>query len=678
MEATDRDQPYTPNSAPLKVRLTALVLLALSGLLLAWLYGKWETRANRSPHSPVVWSLTTPMAVNAQALVQLSGSSFWSRYHAIKILAPATIAAQSAPVQLEAEDTLIRLAPQSIIHLGGDGLPPRLLRGSAQVIKAKTTTHLQVANDGVQVLELAESQRLLPEAGSIIDFAAGTGSVEIRVHPTLLAETAQSGSRLSLEFAREPEFRAVLFSESLEAGRRSVPFADRARGAWFVRAVDSSERTLAVTHFYTADSREPDLLRMEGARWLTWRDRQQAPRFRIELASDESFAKVATSFVQAHRPFDLTQLSAGPWFARVVALAHDDRETASHALAIRVRSKDEILRASSSDVDPALALAARGWRILLTDDEMQRVREGYAILHASELNGIRAGDGIPSALVSAQAVFEVSSDQSFSNPERVRVGRGGELRPPALPLGVLYARLRRLEPDGSLGAFGPASRLTTLLPAPKVKPTRTLADGGFALAWTMGIPVSGFEIRTSPDAKFPTDTTTVIHAESAAHVINDSELDGFFWTVAATDERGQIISQVSSMQEARRIRVLEAVRVAGPSARKPTVREPLGIELLAPADDAVVVAGLRDKVYGRLKWVANGRAPAAAGTYELQLASDGDFVNLVAKTRTAKPEFRLEGDLPEGSLFWRVRSAALAGKAAGPWSSTRRFELVYE
>jgi hypothetical protein len=216
---------------------------------------------------------------------------------------------------------------------------------------------------------------------------------------------------LNLEFSRESSFETVLFTEDgSNKSSLAVDFSDRSTGPWFAR-LRSAGTTHAVTSFNLVESQTPDRLRRLGRRWLTWRDRGLAAIYRVEFSQDEAFQKINHSIQDRNRELDLARVQTGKYFARVVSVTVNDSEFASRPIALDVPDKSEILYATLELSDPELKLEARGWKILLTHDEVTRIREGYVILRESELRGIKVPDS-----ERENVIFELSRDETFSNP----------------------------------------------------------------------------------------------------------------------------------------------------------------------------------------------------------------------------------------------------------------------
>ena len=611
--------------------------------------------------------------------MRVADTSFWSRQAHGTLTSNSTLATQDAAIVLKSEispteksgASQVFVAPHSVVTTNGTAI--HVASGMAlESSIASSNSKRVLTSDG-------EFPTLEPSIGTIHDLQTAE-KIQITWSKDISLPNA------ALEFARDENFQSILFSQKTEAQSTiAVDFSDRSPGAWFVR-LRSGEKVLGLTAFNVVESQTPDQLRRLGRRWLAWRDRGLASTYRVEFSTSENFKVISESFQVRNRELDLTLVTPGPFFVRVSAASINGDDHVSLPIPIQVQPKDEILSAKSELNDPNLRLFARGWKIILAHEEVTRIREGYVILREAELRGVKVFDEIfqdvtekdhvKRAAILKSVVFELSRDEAFSNPERVRPDSRGELLPPALPLGILYARLRHIESDGTLGAFGPASRLTTWLPAPLPRKataaTRGLGETGpVVLKWDLGTKVPGYEIRLSSNRDFKPETTTMIRTREPFGKISGDIAGDFFWTVTAINEIGQKISVTSEVQEFKKAKApaVTKLRLANtPKPREPAFVKPTSPTLQLPAEDAVIVGGATAKKYGKLTWDFG-----SVRNFDVQIATDNDFVHVVEKAKTAKPEFTLQGDLPEGALFWRVRESK-----NGEWSRSRKFELVYE
>jgi hypothetical protein len=247
---------------------------------------------------------------------------------------------------------------------------------------------------------------------------------------------------------------------------------------------------------------------------------------------------------------------------------------------------------------------------------------------------------------------------------------------------VIYARLREISEDGRLGPYGPTSKISTLLAAPS-KLAAKEQEGVVRLTWKMAVDVPGFEVRISNSPEFKPNATKILQTNSQSIRVPKPETGRFFWNVQATQSSGKSISAISKPAEAKMPsnRVFK-VAYQKPAAVKKADLKSRGlasipsstIELMEPAEDAVLLGALNSKEYGRLKWKDPDHISANSKTsYIIEISTDRDFIQIVERGSTKGTQYQLQGDLPEGSLFWRVKR-----KSGNQWSSARRLELIYE
>ncbi len=660
------------------------LLLGIVGLAAAAIptYSLWierETKvqlSERQKKSETTWLVEAPGRPWTPFYTRAQDTRYWGAHSLLKVRTGTEVIASQGPVTISADGSLsplLTLLPGARVLItrseaqwisGSGSVPtPIVVRLPGQA--AASPIQGWILFDGLQYR--TDGFFLSPKPGSDI-VTSNTASVQFQTEHSITTPDT------FLELATDSSFQSIVMTEPWAPTPQQghlVSFADRSPGTYFARLVDRAHTIVhAVSVFRVMRFSEPHGLRSLGRRFMTFDDESDAIRYRVEFSTSERFESLVQSRQTQSRLIDLLGLIPGAQFARVVSIHPGGREVRGLPLHLIVPTEKELKQARSDLADPNLEMLAKGWRVMLNENEMLRLRDGYVILHESELRGIRSKNN----LAPDRFVFELSRDPSFANPERVKPDSHGELLPPALPIGTLFARLRALESDGSLGATGAVSRLTTLLPAPKTEPAQpTLVQerSGYELRWSLPVDVPGYELRLSSSEQFPDDQTHVIRTKSLWRKVAPQSDGAFYWTVQAINEFGQPMSAKSSVQTALPRPVLKPVAqkaIAIPRAPANIPRpQP---EPVLPAEDAIVVGGATAKRYGALKWEGDLRNKER---FQLEVATDRDFVNVVIKSKTKKNEFTLEGDLPEGALFWRVKRTSDTD-----WSTSRRFELIYE
>ena len=347
--------------------------------------------------------------------------------------------------------------------------------------------------------------------------------------------------------------------------------------------------------------------------------------------------------------------------------------------------------------------------------DASRVIEGQLILAEQDLDlrykpSFETSDGKMAApsLSLTRYQFEWSPSLDFADDQvrRLDLTSDGRFLPPSLPLGDSFVRVV----DRLAQTKGPVTHLRVLEPPLRFETssdTQLKGSPARLLKWKAHPRAAGYELiliasrsrsRNKSSGPHEHETERILHVNETQRVVASLQDSRFFWTVQAIDEQGLPLTTITSPRletslqkfilgdDGNRRHRTQDVDPRGlkiSNVRPETEKAIRNVEPVSPLDGEVVVAGLRDREYGKLVWtddLASSRAPAAVNSvgsrrprFELQLATDADFVNLVFTKKTTKPNFKLKGDLPEGSLFYRVRSWP-----NGEWSSARKFQLVYE
>lgn len=688
-----------------KVSMPGLLfgIALIFGLALAALH-TWKTWQNR-PHLDVasptenLWKILASNSDSHQVHLRFEGAGFWMPAKSHLLSQTAHIATGKIGTRLYelGSGAEVLLSANSVLHFSPatrtqSRATLSLLSGVAQVrgpLVFKTRLQHHIIGPGEEKTFSVEADAVSVDSRPVESLRSQT-DVDLSKEPSIELQLPPNRSpEAKLEYSRDSSFSTVLFSQPLSIDQQTarVHLADRAPGAWFIRLRDRKSdvvTTLAVSNVQTFERLEPSKIVRYGQRWISWKDLGPSSFYRVETSVTPDFLQILSSFHSRDRLFDLSRLEhVGQIYLRVIGISPLEKEYSSPTLAIDLPNKAELLKSRAELGDPELRLFAKGWRIQLNESEAKRIREGYVILKESELRGIRVAPQLEARVHQnpARYVFEVSKDVAFANPERVRPTARGELLPPALPLGVIYTRLREIENDGQFGAHGPSSRISTFLPSPITLPSRQSATE-IRLSWSFPLDVAGFEVKVSDSPNFPTESTS-IHRTTTRHKTIPKPMTGkIFWNVTALHEAGGPVSTSSVLAEVAVERVTPLRRATELKERPLSPVEirrslaainPSLVELVEPIEDAIVVGGAASTKYGRLTWKDVDPIKDKAVAYIVEIATDRDFVQIVERGTTKSLSYKLEGDLPEGSLFWRVRRQSFKD-----WSSARRLELIYE
>ncbi len=698
-----------PETSILKPKKLSMLWLAFgvvlfAGLIVATLqtWQLWTSRpfSEFEASNQSYWKILASNSDSHQVHLRFEGAGFWlpARSHLLSKSAHiATLKNGTRLYELQSGAEIL-LSAESVLHFSPattthSRATVSLLAGMARVrgpLIFKTRTRNYALNPGEEKTFLVEADAVTVDSRPVADLHSQE-DIDLSKSPNLdLTLPSGRTANATLEFSRDSGFGSVIFAQPVSPTQTiaKVFFGDRAPGSWFVRLRDLSSghsAALAAANIQTYERLEPSKIIRYGQRWISWKDSGPSSFYRVETSLSPDFQQVQSSILNRDRLFDLSRIDhVGQIYLRVVGISPLEKEYASAPLAIDLPTKTELLRSRAELGNPDLRLFARGWRIQLNESEARRIREGYVILKESELRGIRVAPELETRVQAnpTSYVFEISKDLAFSNPERVRPTSRGELLPPALPLGVIYTRLREVDDLGQFGAHGPASRISTFLPSPIALPSRQ-TNSEIRLSWTLPIDVAGFEVKVSSSPDF-SDAATTVHRTTTRHKAIPKPTGGkVYWNVTALHEAGGPVSAPSATSEVTIERIEPVRRIVEQKERPPSPEEirrslaainPSLVELVEPSEDAVIVGGATATKYGNLTWKdidpVRGKTPS---TFVVEIATDRDFVQIVERGTTTSHSYKLEGDLPEGSLFWRVRK-----KAYKDWSSARRLELVYE
>ncbi len=164
------------------------------------------------------------------------------------------------------------------------------------------------------------------------------------------------------------------------------------------------------------------------------------------------------------------------------------------------------------------------------------------------------------------------------------------------------------------------------------------------LRWQSVPGATSYDVQLATDADF---NDVVIETNTVARLFSTQELnpsEQYFWRVRAITA-----TEIGPWASARSFTTITPTSVATPELTDPdeaAADQPLSVEL---------------------QWQTVG----IAISYDVQLATDANFDDVVIETNTGATLFTAEGLLPSTQYFWRVR--AVTNTEIGPWASARSF-----
>src|SRR6185312_5411934 len=115
-----------------------------------------------------------------------------------------------------------------------------------------------------------------------------------------------------------------------------------------------------------------------------------------------------------------------------------------------------------------------------------------------------------------------------------------------------------------------------------------------------------------------------------------TEVGNYFMRLAALDSGGAQISELSSIGT---IEVRQKTSLSAPTPKLPLE----GVSIVPMSDRIAPVV---------FKWEPS----EGAADYLLEVASDKDFKQILASQRVSDPQYIFNGLLPQGNIYWRLRS----------------------
>jgi hypothetical protein len=176
------------------------------------------------------------------------------------------------------------------------------------------------------------------------------------------------------------------------------------------------------------------------------------------------------------------------------------------------------------------------------------------------------------------------------------------------------------------------------------------------LKWQHTGKQAKYRIELSKDGTFK--DAQIIESYRGPAAINVRNPGEYHVRVFAANEAGDIISPASNIERFHY-----------------DLKYPLDTpQLIRPFSETTVFLQKEDNPYLWLDW----KLIPEAEVYQVQVATDQDFQNLIWNEKMDKNRLLLEKRIPQGAYFWRVRALADQGESDSDWSQANRFYLVYK
>lgn len=515
------------------------------------------------------------------------------------------------------------------------------------------------------------------------------------------------------EVASDPTFTKILVQSETKGSSHAVEFERLPHGSvyWRVKPSDKNSTASSARFSLFADL-PPQPVSPEDLQtfnfneksgetgkqiMLTWQDTNGSSEFEFELARDEKFDRIV-QIGKVKSTNERTQaLTKGEYFWHVRGL-HDERKNSPWSGVRRFKVEPALIA-------PALpVLATKVLNYEIPETVLKKAPSAVSVdgrgvaPEKLELLKWERAEGADSYEV------EFSPNPTFANAIKTNAGNETFFQLQEVKPGSTYFRVRAKAKNGLESQPSEVGYLNVHLPAPKMDPipkqTTTykspeeLEQGQhtFQLKWSKLPFAETYELQWGADPTFvKSKKFRLTSTERAVKVTRPGE---YAAKVRALGPRGEALSPYSPVTIASFQKDLIAAPIPSPTPLplpkatpiplaevKPVVKKPASVEsksigngpkLLEPVRNTSFVALEGSVPYVNMRWKSVGGATG----YELEFAEDADFTKVVKKISSKSNAFTLKEELPEGRVFWRVRS--LKGKRTSDWSDVFDIRVLYQ
>ncbi len=250
----------------------------------------------------------------------------------------------------------------------------------------------------------------------------------------------------------------------------------------------------------------------------------------------------------------------------------------------------------------------------------------------------------PTTAKNAAVRFEVSSRADFKGIVIKKAPRGDKLRLRLSP-GQYYWRVVR-------GSEVSESRRLFIARIPEVEPVYPISGSVFEyllkppainFSWRRHAFAAGYRLEVARDPSFR-EPLHSLETTSRTRLL-DLKAGVYYWRL-------------------RTVGMIPDASITGPAIRF-TIRK-TALPIQAPAAGARVNTNEVRREGLTFRW----KAPVAGGNYELKIARDADFRDIIVKRSTAGTELNVKRELRPGKYFWRLRLTRGGANVSG---ATREF-----
>lgn len=574
---------------------------------------------------------------------------------------------------------------------------------AATKIKKDEVAHIDVK--GQAEVKRTEISLVSPKPGSTFWLSLGA------VAPFSWTRSGSTKTEpVKFQLARDAEFKTIVLNKVVDGDLIELTPDQRPEGRFFWRVIPTEKN---LTSLPTLPARisilpdEPPIPRQPVDRQelaynsqmnetgkavlMSWEDKADSTDYEVEIAKDEAFTTVVyKKSIEKIASDNSAALPIGTYFWRVKGLHAERKNSPWSRLSTftviddaKVPAKPILLISDLKFEIPVDALKSMSPAQLASNEEI-------SVDAVSPFMWRTAQDA-------ESYEVELAETADFKNSTKIQLGEETTYSLPKVRPGVVFARVRGVTKKGFAGAPSAPAKLEVSVAAPVLEKIAEIKDvftnqkefdeakREVKLSWTPRPFAKSYELQWAADSSFKRLKKYKISGTSRVQTVS-VPMD-YHARVRALDGDGKPVSAFSA---ARVTSYRKTLNLPPPSpklvvAPKPKLtpkgsREPAGAliaslprpGLLEPQPDTSLITLENSKSYVNFRW----KAVANTDEYQVQIASDPDFDTVVGEVWTKNTRSVFQKRLPEGKVYWRVRSVTKKGYSN--WSNAFNINVLYE
>ena len=606
--------------------------------------------------------------------------------------------------RIDAEKAEVRLMADS----SGKGVTVQVLDGEIQISKqneAEKKAHkgdvARLDAEGQLTIESPTIALLSPTPDQAMWLAPGL--------PAKFIWKRAGNQEVLFEVARDPQFQNSVFKQKMLADHYDFAADKRPEGILYWRVTTTDHvgsaplpwraqiyQDGAPTAQSPANNQQLAYTSNSGAKGkivlFSWDDQTGSTQYDLQVSNDEDFKKIVYKNTLTQKSESSIPLEAGNYFWHVMG-KNPERKSPhwSRALAFTITDDKKVpAKPELSTKQTSFTLAPEVLKSLTPQQEAHG--KGFAVA------------GIPpfiwkSATDAESYEVQLSPDKDFKNAPKFSIKSGLQFSPAHVKPGYIYARVRGVSKSGLTGPYSDKMQLAVFLPAPALshvpyakelfatKKEFEEARHEFKVTWQSQPFAERYELEWAADKDFK--LVRKYQVKDHYRVQTVSKPFDYYARVRTIDKNGDPLSGYS---DTRLVKYQKQLLVAESTKKKPAApkiiaqrstnskREPAGILIatipkpsaIAPESDTSITTFENQKATVSFKW----KKISVAQEYQLQIAADPEFENLVGTIWSPETQGKFNGFFPEGKVYWRVRTITKSGY--GEWSDPSDFNVLWE